>query len=64
MNTVVAAHSLASTKLNLPTRRGAYYGGKWHEPRSGHTVDQINPGTGESLGALRLTVVPRTSTRR
>jgi betaine-aldehyde dehydrogenase len=50
MNTVVAAHSLASTKLNLPTRRGAYYGGKWHEPRSGHTVDQINPGTGESLG--------------
>jgi betaine-aldehyde dehydrogenase len=50
MNTVVAPTSLASIKLNLPTRRGAYYGGKWREPRGARTVDQINPGTGESLG--------------
>src|ERR1700760_2688433 len=50
MNTVVAARSLASIKLNLPTRRGAYYGGKWHEPKGGKTVEQTNPGTGESLG--------------
>ena len=50
MNTVAAAPSLALTKVNLPTERGAYYGGKWHKPRSGLTVDQINPGTGESLG--------------
>jgi betaine-aldehyde dehydrogenase len=50
MNTAVAARSLASIKLNLPTRRGAYYGGKWHEPR--RTIDQINPGTGESLGPV------------
>jgi betaine-aldehyde dehydrogenase len=50
MNTVVLPISLASIKLNLPTGRGAYYGGKWHEPRGGRTVDQINPGTGESLG--------------
>jgi betaine-aldehyde dehydrogenase len=51
MNTVVAPTSLASIKLNLPTRREAYCGGKWHEPRGGRTVDQINPGTGESLGS-------------
>src|ERR1700693_5652893 len=50
MNTVVAPTSLASIKLNLPTRRAAYYGGAWHEPMAGRTVDQINPGTGESLG--------------
>jgi betaine-aldehyde dehydrogenase len=51
MNEVIATHSLASKKLNLPTKRGAYYGGKWHEPKSGLTVDQVNPGTGESLGS-------------
>jgi len=50
MNTPVAPNSLASIKLNLPGKRGAYYGGRWHEPRAGRTVDQINPGTGESLG--------------
>src|SRR5262245_53014268 len=50
MKTPVAPHSLASIKLRLPTHRGAYYGGKWHEPKSGRTTDQINPGTGESLG--------------
>jgi betaine-aldehyde dehydrogenase len=50
MNTPVAPNSLASIKLNLPTQRGAYYGGKWHEPKSGRSIDQINPGTGDSLG--------------
>ena len=50
MNTPVAPNSLASIKLNLPTQRGAYYGGKWHEPKTGRYMDQINPGTGESLG--------------
>jgi len=50
MNTPVPPNSLASIKLNLPTQRGAYYGGKWHAPKSGCFSDQINPGTGESLG--------------
>jgi len=50
MNTPVPPNSLASIKLNLPTQRGAYYGGKWHAPKSGRFSDQINPGTGESLG--------------
>ena len=50
MNTPVAPNSLASIKLNLPTQRGAYYGGKWHDPKSGRSIDQINPGTGDSLG--------------
>jgi betaine-aldehyde dehydrogenase len=50
MNTPVAPSSLTSIKLNLPTKRGAYYGGKWHEPKGGRTVEQVSPGTGESLG--------------
>jgi betaine-aldehyde dehydrogenase len=50
MNTPVALTSLAAIKLRLPAQRGAYYGGTWHEPKSGRTTDQINPGTGESLG--------------
>jgi betaine-aldehyde dehydrogenase len=50
MNTPVAPTSLAAIKLRLPAQRGAYYGGQWHEPKSGRATDQINPGTGESLG--------------
>jgi betaine-aldehyde dehydrogenase len=50
MNTAVAAHSLTSIKLNLPAGRRAYYGGKWHEPK--RNVDEINAGTGESLGPV------------
>jgi betaine-aldehyde dehydrogenase len=52
MNQPVSPTALASIKLNLPTRRGAYYGGRWHEPKGGRTVDQINPGTGASLGRV------------
>jgi len=52
MNQPVAPSALASIKLNLPTRRGAYYGGQWHEPKGGRTIDQTNPGTGESLGRV------------
>jgi len=52
MNQPVAPNALASIKLNLPTRRGAYYGGQWHEPKGGRTIDQINPGTGASLGRV------------
>src|SRR6201996_6877347 len=51
MNTPVNPNSLASIKLNLPTQRGAYYGGQWHEPKGGKSVEQINPGTGQSLGS-------------
>jgi betaine-aldehyde dehydrogenase len=51
MNTSVAPASLAAIELRLPAQRGAYYGGQWHEPKSGRTADQINPGTGESLGS-------------
>jgi betaine-aldehyde dehydrogenase len=52
MNQPVSPSALASIKLNLPTRRGAYYGGAWHEPKGGRTIDQTNPGTGESLGRV------------
>ena len=36
----------------LPTNRGAYYGGAWHEPKAGRYADTINPGTGQSLGKV------------
>jgi betaine-aldehyde dehydrogenase len=52
MNQPVSPSALASIKLNLPIRRGAYYGGAWHEPKGGRTIDQTNPGTGESLGRV------------
>ncbi len=52
MNTPVSPSSLASIKLNLPTRRGVYYDGKWHEPKAGRTFETTNPGTGDSLGRV------------
>jgi betaine-aldehyde dehydrogenase len=52
MNTPVAPNSLAGIKLNLPKQRGAYYDGKWHEPKAGRYVETPNPGTGESLGKV------------
>jgi len=50
MNTPITPNSLASIKLNLPIQRGVYYGGRWHEPKSGRYAEQTNPGTGDSLG--------------
>src|SRR5215470_6437315 len=38
--------------LVLPTHRDCYYGGKWHEPKSGRRADTVNPGTGQSLGPV------------
>jgi betaine-aldehyde dehydrogenase len=38
--------------LTLPEHRDAFYGGKWHKAKSGRSGDTINPGTGESLGAV------------
>ena len=52
MNSPFSPASLAAIKLNLPKQRGAYYGGKWHEPKSGRTIDTPNPATGESLGKV------------
>ena len=50
MNTPVASNPLSTIELRLPTQRGNYYDGKWHEPRAGRYLDSINPGTAESLG--------------
>lgn len=52
MTTAVAPKAAAANALPLPSQRGAYYGGKWHEPKSGRYVDTINPGTGDSLGKV------------
>jgi betaine-aldehyde dehydrogenase len=50
MNTAVAPKGLKAVPLHLPEHRDAFYGGEWHEPKSGRHVDSMNPGTGESLG--------------
>jgi betaine-aldehyde dehydrogenase len=34
----------------LPSHDGLYYGGAWHEPRSGRKVPSLSPATGEVLG--------------
>ena len=47
-------HSPMEHRLPLPTQRGAYYGGAWHEPASGRYVETMNPGTGQSLGRVAL----------
>ena len=52
MNSPVSPASLAGIKLNLPKQRGAYYDGKWHEPKNGRYVDTPNPATSESLGEV------------
>jgi betaine-aldehyde dehydrogenase len=52
MNTAVPPKSLKAQPLNLPQHRDAFYGGKWHKAKSGRSADSINPGTGESLGAV------------
>ena len=63
MNTPVAPNSLASIKLNLPTQRGAYYGGKWHEPKNGRYLDRSIPAPA-SRSARSPTPAPTTSTPR
>ena len=52
MTTSVSAQSASGYTLVLPSKRGAYYGGQWHEPKSGRFLDTINPGTGLSLGKV------------
>ena len=44
----------ANAAFPLPTRRGLYYGGGWHDPRSGNFADTLNPGTGGSLGRVAV----------
>jgi betaine-aldehyde dehydrogenase len=52
MNPAVPLKAVKTQSLILPEPRGAYYGGAWHEPKSGRHIDSINPGTGESLGLV------------
>jgi betaine-aldehyde dehydrogenase len=52
MTTDVSPKSAAANAVALPKNRGAYYGGAWHEPKSGQYVDTISPGTGLSLGKV------------
>jgi betaine-aldehyde dehydrogenase len=51
--TTAASPQIASAQaVVLPNNRGAYYGGAWHEPKSGRFIDTISPGTGVSLGKV------------
>src|ERR1035437_9994714 len=51
MSTMVSPKATAPA-IALPKNRGAYYGGAWHEPKSGRFVETMNPGTGLSLGKV------------
>src|SRR5262245_41133052 len=52
MTTVVSPQTASAQAAVLPTTRGAYYGGAWHEPKARRYTDSINPGTGQSLGKV------------
>ena len=52
MMTVASPQSQSAPAMVLPKNRGSYYGGAWHEPKSGRYVDTISPGTGKSLGKV------------
>ena len=56
MNSPVSPASLAGIKLNLPKQRGAYYDGKWHEPKNGRYVDTPNPATSAISGPQALAI--------
>lgn len=51
MNVPVSPRAIPLT-LKLPDQRGCFYGGAWHEAKSGRSIDTLNPGTGESLGPV------------
>jgi betaine-aldehyde dehydrogenase len=50
MTTVISPKTVTAEAMVLPKNRSAYYGGAWHEPKSGRYVDTLNPGTGLTLG--------------
>lgn len=52
MTTAIPPQTAIPAEVRLPEHRDAYYGGKWHKPKSGGYIDSINPGTGESLGRV------------
>jgi betaine-aldehyde dehydrogenase len=52
MTTAVMPQTARTDAVVLPKNRGAYYGGAWHEPKSGRYGETINPGTGLSLGKV------------
>src|SRR5437764_506667 len=38
----------------LPSHRGVWYGGAWHDALSGRSAETWNPSTGESLGKVAV----------
>jgi betaine-aldehyde dehydrogenase len=46
----VSARDPVAPAFALPERRGLYYGGAWHAPKSGAVIEVENPATGASLG--------------
>src|SRR5436305_13687267 len=38
----------------LPSHRGLWYGGAWHDALSGRSAETLNPSTGDSLGEVAL----------
>jgi len=52
MTPAVSPKSLSTQAVVLPEHRSVYYGGAWHEPKSGRYVETLNPATGQSLGKV------------
>jgi betaine-aldehyde dehydrogenase len=52
MTSAVSPKSLTPATVALPEHRGVYYGGKWHQPKSGRYVESHSPANGQSLGTV------------
>jgi len=46
--------SSAHAPLNLPVHRSLYFGGAWHDPRSGRFDPTLNPSTGLTLANVAV----------
>jgi betaine-aldehyde dehydrogenase len=44
--------SMREPPIVLPGQRGLFYGGAWHEPVDGGTLETIAPGTGQRLATV------------
>ena len=50
----MALDMIAGEAIALPSQRGLYYGGSWHDPADGAMLETFSPSTAQSLGSAAL----------
>src|SRR5450631_624925 len=46
--------SATGAAWSIPQHLGLYYGGGWHEAKSGRSTDTFNPSTGETICSVQV----------